>query len=442
MQPSIRTLIAIAIATVAAQTQAQTSSSSSSYSRFGIGMPHEQSQSYNRAMGGVAQGLRAGNRVNVLNPASYSAIDSLTFILDLAMSAQRTWTHLGGTTESADATGFENINAGFRLRRGLGMSIGFMPYTSIGYDFQQQSAATITDPYTMERISSQYAYTGTGGLHEAYIGIGWKPMQHLSVGANAGFLWGKVSHQMVQTFLSNGQAVTTSYSSLSSYYDATLQTWHASIGAQYEATMAGANSLTLGATIGIGHTIGSTATLLRTAQSGDTISYECPKAYSLPWTLSIGAAYQHGDKLTLAADAFAEQWSRCTTPALAMNNGTATYTPQRGQYADSYGLRAGAAITPDRYDRSLIKRTTYRMGVTYATSYLKLDGHDGPAQIGLSAGLGIPVANRFNNRSTLNISAEWLHRTASAATLMDEDMLRINIGLTFSERWFMKWQFR
>ena len=55
-----------------------------------------------------------------------------------------------------------------------------------------------------------------------------------------------------------------------------------------------------------------------------------------------------------------------------------------------------------------------------------------------SLGLGIPVMNGINNRSILNISAQWVRMDSK--TLLKENTFRINIGLTFNERWFAKWK--
>jgi hypothetical protein len=62
----------------------------------------------------------------------------------------------------------------------------------------------------------------------------------------------------------------------------------------------------------------------------------------------------------------------------------------------------------------------------------------GPREFCVSAGFGIPLVNSWNNRSTLNISAQWVNR--SADNLIRENTFRINIGLTFNERWFAKWK--
>ena len=80
----------------------------------------------------------------------------------------------------------------------------------------------------------------------------------------------------------------------------------------------------------------------------------------------------------------------------------------------------------------------FRAGVSYVTPYYKINGVDGPDEISVSAGFGIPIINAYNNRSMLNISGQWVH--SSAKGMLTENTFRINIGFTFNERWFMKWK--
>ena len=80
----------------------------------------------------------------------------------------------------------------------------------------------------------------------------------------------------------------------------------------------------------------------------------------------------------------------------------------------------------------------YRAGISYATPYLKIEGQDGPREISASVGVGIPIMNNYNNRGLLNISCEWFNRQAN--NFIKENVFRINIGLTFNERWFAKFK--
>ena len=87
---------------------------------------------------------------------------------------------------------------------------------------------------------------------------------------------------------------------------------------------------------------------------------------------------------------------------------------------------------------SFFKRIHYKVGASYATPYYNIKGDDGPRELTLSAGFAIPIINSWNNRSLLNISAQWVN--SSTKNYIKENTFRINIGLTFNERWFAKWK--
>ena len=58
---------------------AQSNSDRSPYSRFGYGTLGMRQTATTRALGGIGVGLRDGLVVNPANPASYTAVDSMTF---------------------------------------------------------------------------------------------------------------------------------------------------------------------------------------------------------------------------------------------------------------------------------------------------------------------------------------------------------------------------
>ena len=66
------------------------SGTNSPYSQYGLGQLSEQTSGFNRGMNGLGLGFREHNQVNYINPASYSSIDSLTFIFDAGLSGQVT----------------------------------------------------------------------------------------------------------------------------------------------------------------------------------------------------------------------------------------------------------------------------------------------------------------------------------------------------------------
>ena len=194
---SCKTVLLLLMTFMAAWANAQTNGSNSSYSRFGLGTLADQSQGYARGMGGVGIALHQGNRVNMLNPASYASIDSLSFILDVGMSLSAGRMKEGNNTLNIKNCSLDFVNAGLRLRRGLGLSFGFVPFSTIGYSFYTERPVT-NDQTTTLPIKTTSTYQGSGGLHQAYIGLGWQPVANLSVGMNASFIWGEYSHSMAQ----------------------------------------------------------------------------------------------------------------------------------------------------------------------------------------------------------------------------------------------------
>ena len=44
----------------------------------------------------------------------------------------------------------------------------------------------------------------------------------------------------------------------------------------------------------------------------------------------------------------------------------------------------------------------------------------------------------LTGRSVVNVSFQWAH--TSAKDLITENSFRLNIGVTFNERWFAKWK--
>ncbi|MBR0273220.1 MAG: hypothetical protein IJQ59_03895 [Bacteroidaceae bacterium] len=422
-------------------TAAQSTGCNSSYSRFGLGLLRDQTNSNNRAMGGVAQALRSGNRVNYLNPASNSAVDSLTFLFDVGMSLQRTRMVQGDMHKGVNNTSFDFAMATFRLRKHLGMTLGFTQYSDVGYTFTKESVVG-NDLTTGELITSPAAYAGQGGLHLAFMGVGWEPFKGFSIGANLGLLWGTINHEIATTYYQNNSA-TANDGNLTTVYDASLLTWKGDVGVQYQTLLNATNRLTFGATVGIGHKIKRDATYYSSysAETVDDLTIQSvPDAYQLPMTYSFGVAWEHAERLLVAADAGWEQWGKCTAPFFDKYAGE--YKASTDAYMNRLRINVGAEYVPGRYDRPYQRRMNYRFGAFCSSPYLKVNGFDGPKEFGLTAGVGLPIANSINNRSYVNVGLQWTHRSASAEGLITENVMSINIGLTFNERWFMKWKFK
>lgn len=424
------TLMAAFMTTAFAQ-----SGTNSSYSQYGLGLLSDQSTGFNRGMNGVGIGFHERNQVNVLNPASYSAFDSLTFVFDAGFSGQITNMSEGGQRINAKNADFEYAVAGFRAMKHLGISFGLIPYSNIGYNY-----ATSGYVGGLQTVTQTTTYSGSGGVHQAYIGAGWEPIKGLAVGANVSFLWGDYSKGVSAVF-DDSYAYTTARTYIASYHSYKLD-----FGVQYTLPLSVNNYMTIGATYSPGHSIGgnpqviSTSTNSTTTKS-DTIpnteNGDAELNLDIPSAYGVGLMWNYKNKLKLGLDYSFQNWSKLNDLYYYADDFTSSYVVRSGNYMDRHKITLGGQITPNEMSRSFFNRVQYRFGMGYTSPYYKINGADGPKEYSVSAGFGIPIVNAYNNRSTLNISGQWVHTDGA---LIKENTFRINIGFTFNEKWFMKWK--
>jgi hypothetical protein len=405
------------------------SGTKSPYSQYGLGILSDQSQGFNRGMSGLFQGFRSGNQVNMQNPASYSAVDSLSMIFDVGVSGQITNFKEGGAKVNAKTANFEYVTALFRIFPKFGASIGLVPYTNVGYSY------STTQQIGSSSTTSTMQFSGEGGLRQAYLGLGYEFFKGFSLGANISYFWG--SYKKDITVLSSDDAVKT----LSKTYDADVSSYKLDLGVQYRHSLTKTDELTFGATFGLGHKLGSDPSLTVMTLDGQTgvMSASVDTVHnglSIPMTIGAGIAYSRNKSLIFGVDYQLMRWGAESFPVV--NENTNNYELVNNYYKDRHKVTVGAEWLPNRMSRRFLNRVQYRVGASYATPYYKINGQDGPKELTVSAGFGIPLVNSWNNRSVLNISFQWAN--LSAKNLVTENSFRVTIGLTFNERWFAKWK--
>ena len=72
-------------------------------------------------MGGIGYGIRENGKVNTLNPASYSAVDSLTFIFDAGVSLENVNYSYGKNKTNKKSSSFDYLTMQFRAWKNIGM---------------------------------------------------------------------------------------------------------------------------------------------------------------------------------------------------------------------------------------------------------------------------------------------------------------------------------
>ena len=392
----------------------------SPYTRYGYGQLADQSFANSKAMGGIAYGLRDRSHINPLNPASYTAIDSLTFLFDGGFSMQNTNFSSEGTKLNAKNSSFDYIAMQFRLHQRVAMSIGLLPYSSVGYNM-----AKANNDVASEEARSVTSFAGDGGLHQLYVGLGVKVLKNLSVGANVSYFWGEITRQARITFPYNDNAFAFQHVDYLSVRDYKLD-----FGAQYTQQLGRKHAVTLGVVFSPkkdlhneAYVQRSTLTNSNSTQAVTTNTVDTVATFGMPNSFGVGLTYEYDKRLIVGADFNLQKW------------GDVTYMNQPNAFCDAMKISVGAEYMPSRFSRSYLAHIKYRVGGYYSEPYYKIGGERASREYGVTAGLGLPLPG---SRSLINVSAQYIKVHGLKAGMVDEKTLRLSIGITFNEGWFFK----
>lgn len=394
-------LVLMASAGVSAQNM-----SSSPYSRYAYGDMNENVPTGYRAMGGVGFGMRNNKAINPSQPASYTACDTLTFMFDIAASVN--WSRYedaGGMKNKANGN-LEYVTLQFPLfKRWIAMSVGLLPYSSVGYDISLSDSINSAYHYVT-------TYTGTGNISQVYGGLSFNIMNWLALGANIYYMWGDLNHMRTLDFKETGLNPTIQDEILS-ISDVRLR-----YGAQFFHTF-GEHSFTLGAIYENKMKLNSQFILIET-QTSDSIPI-FKEGWDLPMVWGVGASYNWDNRLTLGFD-FERQ---CMASALYNGlPGKDTGLQDRNRYA------FGVEYRHNPHGRKYYERMIWRAGINVQDEYLAAIG---PRKVTASIGFGFPL---YTIGTVINTTFEYMHRGGTPGLV--DNSLRVTIGASIAENWFMK----
>lgn len=429
--------LSLVLSFAATTASAQDTGVNSPFSRYGIGLLSNQAQGFNSGMAGLAYGMRNGRELNFKNPASYSAIDSLTFLFDMGVSLQNGNFSTGKASTNARNASFEYLSMGFRINRGFGMSIGLMPVSNIGYN--TSSEGTAFDGGITGDVTPTVTYTGSGGLREVYAGLGYAPVKPISFGVNVGYMWGVMNHVATNSYTDpNVQSLNRAYSS-------EVRTYKIDAGLQWAQRVGKNNSFVLGLSYGLGHKIPGSSYLFnqRILNSAvlavDTLTAH--NAWSIPHTFGGGLTWQYRNKLRVGVDYNQQLWSKANQPQLFTTpNGQNTYKATKDGYCDTKRYTIGMEYVNDPEGLKWADRVRYHAGFSYGNNYTKIMGSKAPNTYLATIGAAFPIINIYNNRTFINVSAQYERVKPQVAGQITENYFRLCLGITFNERWFMKWK--
>lgn len=384
------------------------------YSSYGYGILGDHATSAQRAMGGVGYAMNSGRQINVMNPASYAAIDTLTFLFDMGIDLTAMWqneTLSDGKrlSERNFGGGLDYVTMQFPLGRRMGASVGLVPYSSVGYSFGSEIDNGID------------SRQGSGSINELYVGVSGNPFKGFYVGANISYMFGNIIND---TYAIANAGYSTLYQKQLEVRD-----YHLNFGAQYGVGFGNGDRLTLGLTYSPAKTLLGNARMVYYDTQQDTKpevtdEHKLRGNYSLPETWGAGINYNFGRKFMVEFDYTYQPWSKVKFRGFDGESISHNYA-NRTKYA------LGMQFTPN-FRGGYFKRVQYRMGAYYNNDYLLIRGNQ-LREYGVTAGFGFPVPTF---KTIVNLGFEWKHRQANPNPLIKENYFNVTIGINFNEMWF------
>ncbi len=399
-------------------------SGGSPYAHFGLGLPHDFNATYADGMGLSGVAMHDNRIPSVANPAAWS---------------RAYFSNISGAFEinSYDARFGEGQNSTTRFQTGpfqmvlpvsrerIGVSLSFTPLTSSRYATNNEYVLSESQNNTGEEMRYGLENRGDGGINRIELGVGIRLTNALSVGYAPSLLLGSVNRN--QNVFFDDLDYRPVY--------LTETTHHYGFGNRFglyyssQGLFRSRDRATFGATVSLPVNLTSERSLESRINSRDVTirptSYYGDGQATFPLEAGAGFSYNFNPYLLVGADVLFQNWSEYTN----FEGHSEVFLKDRmkvGLGTQYLAARRGGA--------TIFSRFIYRMGVSYDTGSLQLDGND-IETLTLHAGFGIPSSG---TNSSIDINAEYGFRGTEASGLISERIFAVTVSFNLSEIMFFQ----
>lgn len=409
----------------------------SPYSRLGLG--EFQPQNYVRALGlgGASQAMRDGYHINFTNPASYGHLELTTFEMGFSASRIRQEQRNPDFSLENGTAGMRYLSFAVPLEDFWTSAIGLQPYTSVGFDVNSSR-------YGPDSIFITDRHLGTGGLNRVYWGNAFNLAPGLSLGFNASYIFGKLREQ---NLINWGGGIH------NSNIDQTLRPrgFVFDYGLQYHYRFANNTEVGLGLSYTNSTRLNTEVeryafTLLDNGVPVDSLVQTGEAEIVMPNELRLGLVLGKRNRNTT-------DYSWAVLADMEWYQGSEfVHFNGRQPLADAYRLELGGLINPvlafEDVSRSgnYLAQIEYRIGAYYEKTPLVVRDQQ-LEDYGITFGMGLPVRQRNlgpgeKRRSLINAGLMLGRRGSLENGLFRESYLRVFVGITLNDKWFIKYKYR
>lgn len=389
----------------------------SPYSFYGIGSTKFKGTNDIVNMGGISV-YADSTHINVLNPATYS--NQLLTSFQVGGTSSFYKLNAGSQTEKAQKTTFDYLVMGFPVSKKMGVSVGLLPQSAVGYRF-------VNDKRDVDNTISRYF--GKGGVNKVYVGSGYKINSKFSVGLDFQYLFGTIETE-AQKFQDNVQ-----YGSRE-LNESTLSGVAFNAGLTYNTKLN--NKLNFMSSLVYSPETKLNSNNVRYVSLASLSTNGTALPASLDTEINVAdSKLSVPSKLALGAGIGNRKW---------FVGGDITFSGTGSQvnrfenysnvsYENATRVAIGGFFIPkfDSYD-NYFERVTYRGGFKFENTGLVIN-NTAIKDKSMTLGFGLPIKGTF---SSLNLGVEYGERGSLLNGLVREEYFSVNIGLIFNDKWFKR----
>jgi hypothetical protein len=403
----------------------------SPYTRFALGDLAKQGFAQGQSMGGTGLAIHENNRINHLNPASFTAFDSTSVYFDFGANTF----HNQYQTETYSNTwwnmNLHHVAFASSMGKRFGISAGIVPYSSIGYNIKQEYD-DLNNGIAMDTY-----YKGEGGIMNFYMGSAVKFWDRVSLGVTMNYLMGKLTRERQVEFPTHS-----GYSKPSSLENINVRKPVFTLGLQYKEVYGDKFFFAVGGVYDFKANTKSTNDykVVNSFYPDDPVwlndsVYIDPNyilgedtslnSFIIPQRMGIGFSVGIPNTLIITGDFYKQDW----TGSMSGENYATT---------NATSMHFGVEYLPDAQSiRGYHKLMSYRAGGYYSNSYLMVNGQQ-IEDYGITFGVGLPVKTL---RSSINVAFTLGTRGTTEYNLVKENYGIITFNVTLHDLWFRKRRF-
>jgi len=159
------------------------SQGNSPFSKLGPGDFYSSNFQSNFSRGGVGASTYSGNRLNPLNPASYSQLTLTTG--ETGIYSSTNFVNYENKNSFFSYANLSSFGLGLPLKKGMGFAFGLAPYSKQNYEYSYNDTLSGNTPV-------EYIYAGDGGLNKVFLGYGFE-IKNISFGFNGHYIFGRLN---------------------------------------------------------------------------------------------------------------------------------------------------------------------------------------------------------------------------------------------------------